>query len=209
MIMPVNQMSRNATEPIMARRGFCRGFVDSLATTATASQPAYRTAQVTPALASPRMPPMLLASEKSDTDGRVAPPAWLASWIRARITNEMTDAYSMMIREVCTTTEGRRPRIEIHSPYPAFPSAAAAGGVGGDQLQQVGRDLAVEEGLAAEQERVAADVGEGYNGVLPQDLDGRRHSLGHQVARDVLDCPPRATPAPRRNQRSLPRTRTW
>ena len=40
MIRPVNQTIRNATEPIMARPGFCRGFVDSSPTTETASQPA-------------------------------------------------------------------------------------------------------------------------------------------------------------------------
>lgn len=79
----VNQMIRNATEATMARPGFCRGFVDSSPTTAAASQPAYRTAQVTPALATPRMPPMLLPKEKSDHEGRLAPPAWLASWIAA------------------------------------------------------------------------------------------------------------------------------
>ena len=53
MIRPVNQMIRNATEPTMARPGLCRGFVDSSLTTEVASQPAYRTAQVTPALATP------------------------------------------------------------------------------------------------------------------------------------------------------------
>ena len=40
MMRPVNQRIRNATEAIMARPGFCRGFFDSSPTTATASQPA-------------------------------------------------------------------------------------------------------------------------------------------------------------------------
>src|ERR1700689_3637729 len=69
------------------------------------------------------MPPMLLAKEKSDQEGRVAPPAWLASGIRARITNEMTDAYSITISVVCTHTDGRRPRIEIQSSTPMMAAA--------------------------------------------------------------------------------------
>src|ERR1700735_250427 len=69
------------------------------------------------------MPPMLLAKEKSDHEGRVAPPTWLASWMRARITNEMTDAYSIKISVVCTHTEGRRPQIEIQSSTPMMAAA--------------------------------------------------------------------------------------
>jgi hypothetical protein len=65
----------------------------------------------------------LLAKEKSCIDGSVAPPLPPASCTRARITNTMTDTYSMTIRAVCTTTDGRSPRIEIQSRTPMMAAA--------------------------------------------------------------------------------------
>jgi hypothetical protein len=74
-------------------------------------------------LARPRIPWVLLLKEKSDSEGSVAPPCPPASCTRARITNVITDAYSMTIRVVCTTTEGRRPRMESQSNAPMMAAA--------------------------------------------------------------------------------------
>src|SRR5579859_4452040 len=105
----------------MARPGLTFAWVDSSPRLAVASQPRYRNPQTTAASARPLKPPTPPTTPdrvKFDQDGRVAPPAWVDSWIRARITNEMIEAYSTKMNVSCNQTVGRIPLMASQSRMP-------------------------------------------------------------------------------------------
>ena len=74
---------------------------------------------------------------KALNEGRVAPPVWVDSWSRARITNEIIALYSMKTKIHCNRTLGRIPRIDRYT-RAAMIAVATSHVIGSENVSPVG-----------------------------------------------------------------------